>query len=103
MVLKHTTTDGKTQHEVDLHEKTHVVTVEELDGETVTNKKWGTQQKFVEKLISKEIEKIQDKIKVQKRTIGECHYYNKLEGIEITEKLMEKNITKLKYLEEYVY
>jgi hypothetical protein len=103
MVLKHTTTDGMTNHEVDLHEKTHVVTTEDLEGETVTKKKWGTQQKFVEKLISKEIEKVEDRIKIQKRTIGECMYYNKMEGIEVTQRMLEQNKEKLKYLQEYVY
>lgn len=103
MVLKHTTTDGNTNHEIDLHEKTHIVTTIDIEGEAMVKKKWGTQQKFVEKLISKEINKIEDRIKTQKKTIGECVHYNKMEGMEITQRLLEDNKGKLKYLQEYVY
>jgi len=101
MILEHTTTDGKTKHQVDLVDKKHVIT--NLEDNSMSTKKWGTQQKFVEKLIVKEIEKIESKIYQQKVTIGECIRYNKLEGIENTESRIKKNESKLDYLKSYVY
>jgi hypothetical protein len=104
VILKHTTTDGKTHHLVDLTIKKHIVESVDADGDSYTvNKKWGTQQKFVEKLIKKEIEKVKTRISVQKHTIGECKHYNRMSGIEITEKKLKLNEQKLHYLENYVY
>ncbi len=96
MVLEHITTDGKTKHEVDLVNKKHVVT--DLSDKSMSDKKWGTQQKFVEKLINKEIEKVESRIIRQKTTIGDCIRYNKLDALDVTEKLITKNESKLKYL-----
>ena len=101
MVLEHITTDGKTKHEVDLVNKKHVVT--DLSDKSMSDKKWGTQQKFVEKLINKEIEKVESRIIRQKTTIGECIRYNKLDALDVTEKLITKNESKLEYLKNYVY
>jgi hypothetical protein len=57
----------------------------------------------VEKLIKKEIEKVESRIIRQKTTIGECIRYNKLEALDVTEKMITKNESKLEYLKNYVY
>lgn len=101
MVLEHITTDGKTRHEVDLEEKKHVI--EDLEDHSLVTKKWGTQQKFVEKLISKQIERVEEKIMSQKMTISDCYKYNSLTGIESTQKKLEENIEILDYLKSYDY
>ena len=101
MVLEHTTTDGKTRHEIDLEEKKHVI--ENLEDHSLTTKKWGTQQKFVEKLITKQIDKVQEKIMSQKMTIADCYKYNTLTGIESTQKKLGDNLETLEYLKSYEY
>jgi hypothetical protein len=106
VIIKHKTSDGKTNHEVNLTDKKHTVVTEDntaVDGFVSVNKRWGTQQKLVEKMISNEIELVNEKMLVQKKTINECIYYNSTSNLEPTRKALEKNEEKLNYLKEYVY
>lgn len=98
VILKHKTTDGKSFHEVDLVNKKHTVTTYPDGVEKIVSKKWGTQEKFINNLIDKEITKIKDKITIQKNTIGECIHYNKMDGIEITQNKLKSNQELLEFL-----
>src|SRR5210317_924547 len=105
VILKHKTTDGKTYHEVDIINKKHKVTTLETSTteEFTSTKKWGSQQKFVEKLIVKEIESIEGRMLVQKKTIADCHYYKSTSHLDITEKRLTENRELLEYLKTYEY
>ncbi len=103
VILKHTTTDGKTLHEVDLVNKKHTVTTQPDGVEKKVTKRWGTQEKFIDKLINKEIDKVKGRISVQKKTIGECIHYNKMDGIEVTQNKLSINEELLEFLTSFKY
>lgn len=105
VILKHKTTDGKTYHEVDIINKKHIViTLETTKTEEFTStKKWGSQQKFVEKLVSDEIKEVESKMLVQKKTIADCIYYNSEGNLDITKKRLEENKELLEFLQTYEY
>jgi hypothetical protein len=103
VILKHTTTDGSTYHEVDLTNKRHTVTTQS-DGEDKTvTKRWGSTQKLVEKLVTKEITVVEEKIKVQRKTIGDCIYYNSTDHLEVTERKLTMNRELLEFLTSFSY
>ena len=103
VILTHKTTDGKTLHEVDLNNKKHYVITYPDGIETRSAKRWGSQQKLVERLIEKEIDKVKDRIGIQKNTIGECIHYNKMDGIEITQNKLKINEELLEFLTSFEY
>jgi transcriptional regulator NrdR family protein len=105
VIIKHTTTDGKTYHEVDLSNRKHrVTTLETSDTEEYTStKKWGSQQKFVDKLVLKEIETVEDKMLVQKKTIADCIYYKSESHLEITKRKLSENRELLEFLKTFDY
>jgi hypothetical protein len=104
-ILKHKTTDGMTYHEVDIINKKHKVTTLETTTteEHSTNKKWGTQQKFVEKLVLNEISVVEEKMLVQKKTIADCIYYGSESNLDITKIKLNKNRELLEFLTTYEY
>ncbi len=105
VILKHKTTDGKTYHEVDIVNKKHkVITLETSSTEEFTStKKWGSQQKFVEKLIVKEIESIEGRMLVQKKTIADCIYYKSEGNLDVTKRRLEENKELIAFLKSYEY
>ena len=104
-ILKHKTVDGKTYHEVDIiNEKHIVITLETTQTEEFTTiKKWGTQQKFIEKLVLDEIKDLESKMLIQKKTISECIKYNTTGNLDITKKRLETNKELLEFLQTYEY
>lgn len=99
MIIKHTTTDGNTYHEIDLGECKHMVT----ENEVTVNKRWGTQQKLVERLVVSEIKKVNEHINTQKMTIGQCIKYGRLDNLDITREKLNLNEGKIEYLISYEY
>ncbi len=105
VIIKHKTTDGTTYHEIDLSNKKHKVTTLETNNtdEFTSTKKWGTQQKFVEKLILKEIDIIEERMLVQKKTIADCIYYNSESHLDVTKRKLEENKELIEFLKTYKY
>lgn len=105
VILKHKTTDGKTYHEVDLTNKKHRVTTLETSSteEFTSTKKWGTQQKFVEKLILNEIKTVEGRMLVQKKTIADCIYYKSEDNLDVTKRKLEENKELIVFLKTYEY
>ena len=105
VILKHKTTDGTTYHEVDIINKKHKVTTLETPTteEHSANKKWGTQQKFVETLIKKEMETVEEKMLIQKKTIADCIYYKSEGNLDITKRRLEENKELIEFLKIYEY
>ena len=89
VILKHKTTDGTTYHEIDI--------------EFSSNKKWGSQQKFVEKLILKEIKSLEGKMLIQKTTIADCVQYKSEGNLDITYEKLSNNRDRLEFLSSYEY
>jgi hypothetical protein len=104
-ILKHTTSDGHTHHEVDIINKKHKVITLATDDvkESSTTEKWGTQQKFVEKLVMKAIEVIGEKMVEQKKTIADCETYNSMGNLGVTRKRLDMNRELLVFLNTYEY
>jgi hypothetical protein len=105
VILKYTTTNGTTYHEVDLIKKKHKVTILETETvvETSTNKKWGSQENFVEGLISKEITTLEGKILVQKTTIADCIRYKSEDHLHVTKRKLDENRERLTFLTSYEF
>jgi hypothetical protein len=103
VILKHKTSDGTSYHEVDLvNRKYKITTLEtELIDESITTKKWGPQQNFIDKLILKEIESLNDKMFTQKMTIAECIRYNSEDNLDITKEKLNMNRERLEFLKKY--
>jgi len=103
VILEHTTNDGHTHHEIDLINKKHKITISNPDSEavTTTNKRWGQQESFITGLISKEITTIEDKIQVQRKTIGDCIRYKSEDHLDITKRKLEENRERLTFLKSY--
>jgi hypothetical protein len=105
VILKHKTTDGTTIHEVDIINNKHkVITLETTTTDEFTStKKWGSQQKFVEKLVLKEIEDVESRMLVQKKTIADCIYYKSEGNLEVTKRRLDENRELLEFLKDYKY
>lgn len=105
VILKHKTTDGTTYHEVDIINKKHKVTTLETSTteEFTATKKWGSQQKFVEKLVQKEIETVEGRMLVQKKTIADCIYYKSEGNLDVTKRRLNENRELLEFLTTYEY
>jgi hypothetical protein len=104
VIIKHDTTDGSTHHEINLSTRKHkVTTLDSNDLESTSTKKWGSQQKFVEKLILKEIEKVEGKMLIQKKTIADCIYYKSEDHLEVTKRRLKENKEIIEFLKTYEY
>ena len=105
VILKHKTTDGTIYHEVDIIKKKHKVTTLETPTteEFTVTKKWGSQRKFIEKLVLKEIETIEGKMLIQKKTIADCIHYKSEGNLDVTKRRLNKNRELLEFLTTYEY
>jgi transcriptional regulator NrdR family protein len=105
VIIKHTTTDGNTYHEVDLSNRKHrVTTLETSESEEFTStKKWGSQEKFVDKLVLKEIESVEAKMLIQKKTIADCIYYKSEDHLDVTKRKLDENRELLEFLKTFNY